>query len=256
MMPLAGKRIVVTRREEQAEEIIAQLEAQGATVILFPTIRLVMLDSAESELTRAFAEIGRYHWVIFTSQNTVQNTLGHPLAVSTLQNSQTKLAASGTATRERLERAGLRVAITPERFIGEALIESLGDLNGKRVLLPRALQGRPEIVDLLEEGGAIVDEIPLYNTISAEPPAHVLAQIAQGVDCISFTSPSTVHAFMKVMKEPPYWKKVQSAVIAVIGPITAEALPPYRLTPQIIAAEHSANGLVSAIIHHYQRGKQ
>ena len=69
--PLFGKRILVTRAQEQARELSALLAEQGAEPVECPTIRLVPPESWR-ELDEAIAELRRYHWVIFTSVNGVR----------------------------------------------------------------------------------------------------------------------------------------------------------------------------------------
>src|SRR5207247_10214257 len=69
--PFFGKRILVTRAQEQARELSALLAEQGAEPVECPTIRLVPPESWR-ELDEAIAELRRYHWLIFTSVNGVR----------------------------------------------------------------------------------------------------------------------------------------------------------------------------------------
>ncbi|MER3449916.1 MAG: HemD protein, partial [Chloroflexota bacterium] len=70
-LPLAGKAVVVTRGREQAGELARRLEALGATVYMFPTIRFEPPEDT-SPLDRAVAELDRFDWVVFTSPNGVR----------------------------------------------------------------------------------------------------------------------------------------------------------------------------------------
>ena len=52
-------------------------------------------------------------------------------------------------------------------FRAEGIVDLLKDrdLSGKRICLPRARGARPVLVEALRNGGAIVDEIMIYDTI-------------------------------------------------------------------------------------------
>src|SRR3990172_701609 len=70
-MPLAGKRILITRAREQASTFAAVLEAAGAEVVEFPTITIVPPDTFDP-LDAAIGRLREYQWVIFTSRNGVR----------------------------------------------------------------------------------------------------------------------------------------------------------------------------------------
>jgi len=69
--PLFGKRIVVTRSRAQASDLVAALEALGADVLVFPTIKIIPPVSY-APLDRAIENIGGYRWIVFTSVNGVE----------------------------------------------------------------------------------------------------------------------------------------------------------------------------------------
>jgi len=70
-LPLAGKRIVVTRAQGQAGELSAKLCRLGAEVVEFATIEILpALDYRP--LDDAIAKIASYDWLIFTSVNGVR----------------------------------------------------------------------------------------------------------------------------------------------------------------------------------------
>ena len=219
--PLNGKRIVVTRSPDQAESMCQKLEALGATAIPFPAIDFAPLPAPE--LNEALANLAGFDWLVFTSGNAVrffwERLDANSLTISNDDNF--RIAAVGSATNKLLAEKGLTVDFTPDEFTGEQLALGLGDLNGKKILLPRAKIGRPEIVDLLREQGAEVTDIGLYDTITAEPTPEALAELNQGVDAVTFTSPSSVRNFLKIIE--PYCN-LTNATIACIGPsTTAEA---------------------------------
>jgi uroporphyrinogen-III synthase len=257
--PLKGRRIVVTRSPRQAEAFCTRLSELGAYPIRFPTIQFVPLPT--EQLDAALNKLDAYDWLIFTSGNAVSFFLAR---LEALQQpiSHLKVAASGAATAQLLQKKGVSVDFVPDEFVGERLVAGLGDLVAQRVLLPRAKIGRPQIVKLLQAQGAIVEEIPLYDTITADPPATAWAELDQGVDVITFTSPSSVRNFFKILdmtKRPvsatgaPVKNRLfAEAIIACIGPITADAVREQGVAVSIMPEEYTIDGLVTAVVDYFK----
>ena len=162
--PLAGRRIVITRRAEQAGGLRRALEARGATVIEFPTISLAPPQSWRP-LDAAIGRLGEYDWIIFTSANGVDG-----FAARLRKNRKTMsalhsalIAAIGPATARALRARGLRVHVVPEEYRAEGLLKALahGRWRGKRVLLVRAARARQVLPRELRRRGAHVDVLPV-----------------------------------------------------------------------------------------------
>ena len=143
--PLFGKGIVVTRPEEQAGEFANLLAAEGARVILFPTIRVVP-PANWKELDRALGNLESVHWIIFTSANGVKyffrrlRETGRDIR----DLKGIRICTIGPATAAAVEGIGIRVDIVPDEYISEGVVRAFQgvDLKGKRVLLPRAKEAR------------------------------------------------------------------------------------------------------------------
>ena len=247
--PLRGRRIVVTRARAQASELTTALRALGAEVIELPTIRIVPVASS-AEIDAACARIGDYDLLVLTSVNGVDTLLdrlwergrdARALA------SDATLVAIGPATAERLAARGMRVDVVPERFLAEGVLEALEDrsLDGARVLVARAREARPELVDGLRARGAQVDEVALYDTIAEAPPAERLAD-ALDADYLTFTASSTVRRFAELV--PPGRLGGLPGRVVSIGPITSQTAREHGLVVHAEAAEHSIPGLVEALL--------
>ncbi len=247
--PLLEKRIVVTRSPDQAGELCARLEALGATCIRFPVIDFVPLPAIE--LDNALARLDQYTWLIFTSVNAVrffwQRLETHRLPIT---NYQLPIAAVGSATQQALAEKGVSVDFVPDEFTGEQLVLGLGDVAGQRILLPRAKMGRPEIVNLLRERGAMVDDIALYETVTAVPTPEALAEMEKGAEILTFTSPSSVRNFVNITRHAMFPKHRMSPIIAVIGPSTAVEAEQCGLSVDIMPDEYTIEGLVTAVVEH------
>ena len=79
------------------------------------------------------------------------------------------VAAIGPGTAAELERRGVRADVVPERSVAEALVEALETVpvEGRRVLVARAAEARDVLPKALEERGAEVDVLALYDTVAA-----------------------------------------------------------------------------------------
>jgi uroporphyrinogen III methyltransferase/synthase len=128
------------------------------------------------------------------------------------------------------------------------------------VLLPRAKIGRPQIVEFLREQGAQVDDIALYDTVPAVPTPDALAQLQKGFNVITFTSPSSVRNFLKILEttrpqrfSKPLRSLLNQAIIACIGPITAEEAEANGFNVAVVPSEYTIDGLIQAIGDYYRR---
>ncbi|MCS6860554.1 MAG: uroporphyrinogen-III synthase, partial [Abditibacteriales bacterium] len=251
--PLFGKRIVVTRAREQAGEFVAKLEALGAEVIQCPVIKIAELESY-SALDMAISYLREYHWLIFTSVNGVDaffkrlNLQGKDVTALV----EKQVCAIGPATAQRLRELGVYVDFVPERFVAESVAEGLKlfGIEGKRVLLPRALEARETLPQMLEEMGARVDVVPAYRTVLDDSHAELIREqlLSGNVDFITFTSSSTVRNFVYLVGREILEQTRGTFKIASIGPITSQTARALGLTVDVEAREFTVDGLVEAMV--------
>jgi uroporphyrinogen III methyltransferase/synthase len=251
--PLTGRRIVITRAREQAGELVQALTALGAEVVTAPAIRIEPLEDLEP-LRVALANLERYQWIVFTSQNSVQIVFEQLPAHTSSYLGKARVAAIGPATGDALSARGVPVDLLPEGYVAESLVAAIaseGDLRGARVLIPQAETARDTLAEGLRKLGAAVDVIPVYRTVPALGDGAALAReiLAGRIDAITFTSSSTVHSFVQSVGAAAATCDRYRA--AVIGPITAATARDYGLPVAIEAVEHTAVGLVDALARHF-----
>ena len=258
-LPLAGKRVLITRAHHQAAEMQRSLEAQGATVISVPTIEIRPPQSFQP-MDKALKKIPAYDWLILTSVNGV-NALRkrldkvemHPGMLKHL-----KIAAIGPATRHAIESLRLKVAVTPELYVAESVVSALKDeVPGKRVLLVRAKVARDVIPQELRKYGAEVDVAEAYDTVvpvnSAEKIRALLADEALRPHVITFTSSSTVTNFVAMLGSGISPKTALAGILlASIGPVTSATLAEHGLHADIEATNFTVPGLIAAIAKYFQ----
>ena len=250
--PLAGRRVLITRTRRQASTLAELLRAEGAHPVLLPAIELEQrADAGAMREAAARLADGEYAWTVFTSTNAVEATLEllAGLGVDARAFAGCRICAIGAATARVLAERGLIADLVPDEAVSEALVEALGgsDLAGRSVFLPRAGGARAMLPEGLRAAGASVDEVTLYVAAPpAEPPAEALALVRGGeIDAVTFTSSSTVRNLSTLLGGD--LSPLSSALVACIGPSTAEAARAAGLPPDVVAEDHSVPGLVAAL---------
>jgi uroporphyrinogen-III synthase len=253
--PLAGWRILVSRAQTQAGALSDSLRDLGAQVLEIPFIEIRPPRSYKA-LNSSITLIGEYDWLILTSVNGV-NAMFERMAklnVSTKALERLKIVAIGPATRNAIEKRGLKVAITPKEYVAESIVEALsGKVKGSRVLLCRAKVARDVIPRELRKMGAYLDVVEAYETVIPQASRvklrAVLRDQTRRPHAITFTSSSTVKNYVALLGIRSGKSKLVAGVLnASIGPVTSETLRQHELSVDVQATEYTIPGLVAAIV--------
>ena len=227
-LPLAGKKILVTRPRELVSVMSRKLREKGAEVLELPAICTVPIPD-NALLQKAIKELNTYQWLVFTSPSGVRIFFDELRAekkdIRALAGLQ--IAALGSGTAKVLESHGLYPELIPEIFDGEALGKALAEkLSGtEKLLIPRAALGGRELIEELQKKGVVVDDIPTYDTLY-ETPGAVDEKVefdAGTVDYAVFTSASTVRGFEQAVKGIDF-SKVKAVCIGRQTKAAADAL--------------------------------
>ena len=251
--PLFGKRILVTRARSQASGFADLLEANGAEVIQFPTIKIQPIVNVE------IPSPDRYDWVIFTSVNAVEIFYEHlrENGKDARAFGASKICAVGPKTVEALNRIGIQPDFVPSHSRGSAIAAEMDDVKGKKILLPRAKIATVDLPDGLRDNGARVDDIPLYDTVKVASGGdkrrdEIETDLLNGsIDLVTFTSSSTVTNFLDMFPTHTPAMLLTNVKVAVIGPTTQKAAAEYGLQVDVVAKEASVESLVEAIVEAY-----
>ena len=208
-LPLAGYRVLVTRPRELVSSMAEKLRLLGAEVLELPSIRTQALED-QTALYQALNHISDYQWAVFTSPTGAEIFLDElkrrRMDIRSLAG--TRLAAIGQGTRKILEDRGLLTDLMPEIYDGDCLGETLAKelKGGERILIPRARKGNENLVRLLNEAGGIVDDIPTYETLyESSSLIDIKKEITdKNIDCVVFTSASTVKGFAESTRGADY----------------------------------------------------
>jgi uroporphyrinogen-III synthase len=247
-------RILVTRPANQAQELCAALRSHGFDPVAVPTVAIDRA-SAASGLDAMLANLDGADWLVITSPNGAAALTERMAARERPLPAGMRLAAVGPATAGVLEEAGLRVDHVPDRYLTVAIAAGLGDVSGRHVILARADAATPDLRDALVEAGAEVTEVVAYRTIEGPAASRDALHVALNRELrgITFTSSSTVRGLMR-LASPTDRHRARSIPALCIGPVTAETARRAGFDVEVVAEEHTADGLAGAVARHFSEG--
>jgi uroporphyrinogen-III synthase len=163
---LNGKRILVTRPQQQAHNLISLIEQHGGQAIAFPTLEIISITH-QQPIKEKLENLKSYQWLIFTSANAVNFALqANGGKIETFKS--VKIAAVGQATATALQQSGLSVDLVPRRgFNSEALLVELEEqlLPNSSVLIVRGVGGRETLAEGLRKQKIKVDYLEVYQRV-------------------------------------------------------------------------------------------
>ncbi len=247
---LQGQRIIVTRSSEQQSELTAQLEALGAKVLTMPLLYITAPSSWEP-LDQAIAQLAGFQWLLLTSTNAVDCFFARVKfrGGSAQDLNHLRIAVVGTKTCQTLAQYGFTPAVIPTTFDSEGLLIALKPViqTTDRVLFPRVESGGREVlVQALAEWGAIVIQVPAYES---QAPTALTAEVHQAlltqqVDYVTFTSSKTVRHFAQLITG----LDLADVKFAAIGPQTAQTCRELLGAVHLEATTYTLEGLVKTLV--------
>lgn len=240
---LAGARVIVARDDAPDDRVSLALAAHGADVV---PLRLMRFDEPAdaAPLERAVRSLGGYDVVAFTSANAVERFFDRLVAAGVdlrALKADALVAAVGRATADALRERGVVVDVEGDGG-GAALaqhVQAATDLKGKRVLLPRAADGREEFVDAATAAGATVDVVDAYRQVPRDDvKAAIEAAFAKEPTAIVLTSPRRVELLAGA--------RFTAKTIA-IGPTTAAAMQAAGMRVDVALDKPTPAAVVAAV---------
>ncbi len=220
-MTLRPLRVAVTRDEAADGPLAEALRARG----MEPLSCAVVVEAPAPDpapLARAAHALERYDWLVVASARAVTALIeardGRALPPGL------KTAAVGPKTAAALIAHGAAAPLTaPSAGAGPLGLALRGadQWAGRRVLLPRAAEGRRELGGALRRLGATVDEVTAYRTVERAPDVIAAAWRAARPEAVVVASPSAARALIGAIGTEPL-RRLEPVV--AIGSSTAMAL--------------------------------
>jgi uroporphyrinogen-III synthase len=237
--PLSGKRIVVTRPE--AKPLADELERLGAEVTIVPLIEIRPAEDrrALEDVVRSFPS---YDWIVLTSVNGVA-AVSEGLAGL----AGPKVAVVGPVTADAIRSHGIEPAFVASRA-SEDIAGGLGELAGKRVVLPQADIADPHLAEELRSHGAEVDVVVAYRTVLVEPPMWGILPL-RIADAVVLASGSACRSLAAAGGAGG------GAMLVCIGPKTAKVAREVGLKVGLVADETTSDGIIRTLVSHFEESR-
>ncbi len=252
-LPLFGVSIGVTRPEEQAEDVAQRIVRKGGEPVMMPMIEVGPVNQHhQTEIARVVRQLGRFHWLVFTSVNGVAEFFRHlrDAKLDTRCLGNAKIAAIGPSTAERLQDFGISADVVPPEYRAESLAKAMEkQVRGKTVLWVRASRGRDVLPRMLTDVGALFAQLVVYENRDVETLSpDVECRLKSGtLDWIGLSSPSIARHFAKLLKTSGITPNDLKTRIATISPVTSAAARESGLTVAQEATVYTWDGILQAI---------
>lgn len=250
-VPLAGMRVLVPRDGSSGEEIGELVRERGGAPVLVRLIKHAEPDDAAALHDAVSLWNGGYFdWLVVTSARTVE-----VLLETGARQDLGSIAAVGPATAKALTQAGFRVDLMPEcEYTGEALAAALlarlpdSTMSQARVLLPLSEIAETTLERALREAGHEATRVTAYCTAPAPAEPISDAALASELEAVLVFSASGARALATRFAPLP-----ERTIIAAIGQPTARILTGLKMPPNVIASEHTAEGVVDELAAYCER---
>ena len=244
-LPLRGRTIAVTRPRTRAGTLSNRLRELGAEVVEFPCIETREI-TPNPGADAAIYNIANYTWLALTSPEgaVMLERILDRNGLDSRALHGVKIACIGSGTAAELKKLGLRADYVPDTFDAAHLGEGLARLADGKVLILRAELGSSELTAALEGAGVGYDDIAVYRTVyENQNAAELIAMVDSGtLDCVTFTSASTVTGFVGAMGEDFDLGRIRGVCI---GEQTAAEARKYGISVTV-AEEATIDALVLA----------
>lgn len=244
--------VVVTRELEASSGYAAAFAALGLEVVPMPVTR--------SEPPRDPAALGRAlehggHAAIVIASPRAAAALA--AAVGGLRQPLPEVWAVGPATTRALAAAGITARHPDTAHDGASLAQAmigLRDLAGRRVLVPRAEDGRDEAIAVLRAAGAEIVDVVAYRTVATLPDDPAIARgrelLVAGMAAVcAVFAPSQVVALGAAVGP----LDALATAFAAIGDTTAAVLREAGAPHVAVASAPTPEGLANAVASVYPR---
>jgi uroporphyrinogen-III synthase len=242
---LAGVGVLVTRPDQQADELAQLIESHGGKAFRFPTIKIVPRDAAA--VNACAAALPDPDIAIFVSSNAVRHGLVFAEAAS--------IAAVGPATAAAIEAAGRSVDIRPEagfdseHLLAEAAFEQI---SNAAIRIIRGQDGRELLATTLRGRGATVDYLVVYDRLMPEYGTARIDEYASrwqsgDIDVVTAMSVAALENLIALTPDSCMTLLARTPLVTPASRVIKEALNRFPDIPAVLAEGPRADEIVRTI---------
>ncbi|WP_188453496.1 uroporphyrinogen-III synthase [Virgibacillus oceani] len=254
---LHGKKVLITREENQAKVFSEKVLQCGGTPIEIPLIKISCKSCIQNnQLVR---NLHQYKWIFFTSANGV-NCFFELLKRNGIPNKSLKcqVAAVGHKTAEALQQYGVPADFIPSAYNADVMSREflIAYPTADRVLFVRGNRSRDVLPDVFLKKNIRFDMIEVYETDYNYQSAVRLNDILleTDFDFITFTSPSTVEAFINLMNDADCIEKAKKTICVCIGTTTEQKANEMGFNNTIIPNHFTIDDMLAAMTDYIKKG--
>jgi uroporphyrinogen-III synthase len=237
---------VVTRELDAHSGYVATLAALGLEVVAMPVTHTEP-PRDQGALARALEHGGHAAIVIASARAAAA-------LAKVIENGGRQLPevwAVGPATKRALAAAGIRAQLPATAHDGASLAQAMvasRDLAGRRVLVPRAEDGRDDAIAVLRSAGAEIVDVVAYRTVATPPDDPSIAEgkalllSSRAAVCAVF-APSQVAALGNAVGPLAQLR----VAFAAIGDTTGAVLREAGVISVSVATSPTPEGLANAV---------
>jgi len=242
---LAGVGVLVTRPDQQADELAQLIESHGGQAFRFPTIKIVPREAAA--VNACAAALPDPDIAIFVSSNAVRHGLVFAEAAS--------IAAIGPATAAAIEATGRSVDICPEagfdseHLLGEAAFEQI---SNAAIRIIRGQDGRELLATTLRDRGATVDYLVVYDRLIPEYGTARIDEYASrwqsgDINVVTAMSVAALENLIALTPDSCMTLLARTPLVTPASRVIKEALNRFPDIPAVLAEGPRADEIVRTI---------
>jgi len=232
---LKGINVLVTRPQQQAQNLCNLIQNQGGTTLLLPTLDIIPLAVTAQHLPTHVDK------VIFVSANAVNYGIQYLTALQPKQ-----ILAIGKKTTQVLQKTIQQPIITaPEPYNSEALLQQpeLQNLTNQNIAIIRGQGGRDLLANTLHQRGAHVNYINVYQR--QQPSVDTAWLQHKQIDIIIVTSGESLQNLFSMLKQHQWLK---STPLVTMSQRVTDLAHQYTQAAIYTAFVASDEGLLTALL--------
>lgn len=249
---LHGSKILITREANQAKQFAEMVITLGGIPVEAPLLRISCKDGEENK--QIFANLRDYKWIFFTSANGVNCFFQQAKKYQVGDLNPYKFATVGHKTEMMLKEYGYQASFIPSTYNAEIMAEEFLDRFSEEgpALLVRGNRSRDVLPVEFTQQQLAFDAMEVYETTVNYDSKEKLNQILteDEIDFITFTSPSTVEAFMEMAEVK------REANVVCIGTTTEHRAEELGLRPINTPKEFTTEAMLLSICEYINRKDQ
>lgn len=244
MIDLQNKKILVTREAKAAKQFANKIASFGGEALVAPLLQIDCLSLSEEKITEMTKS--SYDWVFFTSKNGVDCFMEQAIAKEIL--STARIAAVGPKTAERIEEHQFSVDFIPSTYNAKVMADEFLNTYTEEgpVLFVRGKIASMTLLDAFTKAGRAYHCVEVYNTVTNETIKPGLKKILkeEPIDFITFTSPSTVNAFVQLVAGV---ERYYHTPVVCIGTTTEKQAIKHGFTETLTPTHFTIEGMLEKI---------